>query len=48
MDVVLAPGAFRARRGHGGVRCTPLDDGVLRLGPATLTVEHSPVARRPA
>ena len=38
MDVVLAPGAFRGLRGHGGVRCTPLDDGVLRLGPATLTV----------
>lgn len=38
MDVVLAPGAFRALRGHGGVRCVPLDDGLLRLGPATLTV----------
>ncbi|GAA5051567.1 MOSC domain-containing protein YiiM [Thermocatellispora tengchongensis] len=38
MDVVLAPGAFRALRGHGGVRCVPLDDGRLRLGPATLTV----------
>lgn len=38
MDVVLAPGAFRGLRGRGGVRCTPLDDGVLRLGPATLTV----------
>jgi len=40
MDVVLAPGAFRALRGRGGVRCVPLDDGELRLGPATLTV-HS-------
>ncbi len=39
MDVVLAPGAFRGLRGRGGIRCTPLDDGVLRLGPATLTVE---------
>lgn len=38
MDVVLVPGAFRGLRGRGGVRCTPLDDGVLRLGPATLTV----------
>lgn len=38
MDVVLAPGAFRGLRGRGGVRCTPLDDGVLRLGPATLIV----------
>jgi MOSC domain-containing protein YiiM len=44
MDVVLAPGAFRALRGHGGVRCTPLDDGILRVGPATLTVERSPAA----
>lgn len=38
MDVVLAPGAFRGLRGHGGVRCVPLDDGELRVGPATLTV----------
>ncbi|RIQ10866.1 molybdenum cofactor biosysynthesis protein [Jiangella rhizosphaerae] len=38
MDVALAPGAFRGLRGRGGIRCTPLDDGVLRLGPATLTV----------
>ncbi|MGV9361234.1 MOSC domain-containing protein [Amycolatopsis sp. NPDC003731] len=44
MDVVLAPGAFRGLRGHGGVRCVPLDDGILRLGPATLTVARSPVA----
>ncbi|GGP75446.1 MOSC domain-containing protein [Saccharothrix coeruleofusca] len=36
MDAVIAPGAFKALRGHGGVRCVPLDDGVLRLGPATL------------
>jgi hypothetical protein len=33
MDVMLAPGAFRALRGRGGVRCEPLDDGVLRTGP---------------
>jgi MOSC domain-containing protein YiiM len=38
MDVVLAPGAFRALRGRGGVRCEPLDDGVLRLGPARLRI----------
>ncbi|AXB49167.1 molybdenum cofactor biosysynthesis protein [Amycolatopsis albispora] len=38
MDVVLAPGAFRGLRRRGGVRCEPLDDGLLRLGPATLTV----------
>ena len=39
MDVVLAPGAFRALRGRGGVRCEPLTSGVLRLGLATLLVE---------
>ncbi|MDY0946180.1 molybdenum cofactor biosysynthesis protein [Frigoribacterium sp. CFBP9039] len=38
MDVVLAPGAFRALRGRGGIRCEPLTSGALRLGPATLAV----------
>jgi hypothetical protein len=38
MDAMIAPGAFRGLRGHGGVRCTPLTDGLLRLGPAKLTV----------
>ncbi|WP_053204458.1 MOSC domain-containing protein [Jiangella muralis] len=42
MDVALAPGAFRGLRGRGGVRCTPLDDGALQLGPATLTVQPAP------
>jgi MOSC domain-containing protein YiiM len=37
MDVTIAPGAWRALRGRGGIRCTPLDDGVLRLGPVTVT-----------
>jgi MOSC domain-containing protein YiiM len=46
MDVVVAPGAFRAMRGRGGVRCAPLDDGVLRLGPARLRVLE-PVAATP-
>jgi MOSC domain-containing protein YiiM len=36
MDAVLAPGAFRALRGRGGMRCEPLTDGVLRVGPAVL------------
>ena len=36
MDAVIAKGAFKGLRGHGGVRCTPLDDGLLRLGPANL------------
>ena len=38
MDTVLAPGAFKALRGHGGIRTTPLTSGVLRLGPAVLAV----------
>ncbi|TQM85577.1 hypothetical protein FHX81_8071 [Saccharothrix saharensis] len=37
MNAVIAPGAMRALRGRGGKRCVPLDDGLLRLGPATLT-----------
>ncbi|KOV82897.1 MOSC domain-containing protein [Nocardia sp. NRRL S-836] len=36
MDAVIAPGAFKALRGKGGMRCVPLDDGVLRLGTAVL------------
>jgi MOSC domain-containing protein YiiM len=39
MDHVLAPGAFRAMRGLGGMRCEPLTDGVLRLGTATVEVD---------
>jgi hypothetical protein len=38
MDVVIGPGAWRALRRRGGVRCVPLDDGVLRLGPVTAEV----------
>lgn len=36
MDHEVAPGAFRAMRGRGGVRCDPESDGVLTLGPAVL------------
>lgn len=36
MDVVIAPGTWKALRGRGGVRCEPLDDGWLRRGPARL------------
>ncbi|MTD17181.1 molybdenum cofactor biosysynthesis protein [Nakamurella sp. YIM 132087] len=36
MDIVLAPGAFRALRGLGGVRCRPTSSGSLRIGPAIL------------
>ncbi|WP_433291735.1 molybdenum cofactor biosysynthesis protein [Actinoplanes sp. CA-030573] len=37
MDVMIAPGARKALRGKGGVRCAPLDDGILRVGPVLWT-----------
>lgn len=37
MNEVFAPGAHEALRGHGGIRSEPLDDGFLRVGPATIT-----------
>lgn len=37
MDVALAPGAHRALKGRGGMRCEPLTSGTLRLGPAVAT-----------
>ncbi len=42
MDVTIGPGAQRALRGRGGVRCTPLSDGVITLGPATFRVVTGP------
>ncbi|MBT2593725.1 MOSC domain-containing protein [Arthrobacter sp. ISL-72] len=36
MDRMLAPGAHKAMRGRGGVRCQPLSDGILHRGPAVL------------
>jgi MOSC domain-containing protein YiiM len=39
MDVAIGPGGWRMLRGHGGVRCAPLDDGRLRVGPVAFTVE---------
>ncbi|WP_278235962.1 MOSC domain-containing protein [Isoptericola sp. AK164] len=45
MDRMLAPGVHAAMRGRGGVRCTPVSDGVLRRGPAVLV---SPVALDPS
>ena len=36
LDQVYAPGAHKAMRGHAGIRCEPLDDGQLSVGPATL------------
>jgi hypothetical protein len=38
MDAVIGTGAQRALRGKGGVRCTPLSDGILRLGKADFRV----------
>ncbi|WP_250035057.1 molybdenum cofactor biosysynthesis protein [Paractinoplanes maris] len=38
MDVTVGPGAWKALRGKGGIRCTPLDDGVLRVGPVRAEV----------
>ena len=44
MDAMLAPGAHKAMRGRGGVRCQVLSDGVLQRGPAVLV---SPVPLDP-
>ena len=38
MDVVYAPGAARAMRGRGGLRCAVLSSGTLRRGPTELRV----------
>ena len=40
LDVAIAPGAMRALRGRAGVRCTPLNDGRLRVGPVDVVVER--------
>jgi hypothetical protein len=42
MDVAIGPGAWRSLRGKGGVRCAPLNDGMLRLGPVAATTEALP------
>ncbi|MEV2240649.1 molybdenum cofactor biosysynthesis protein [Micromonospora sp. NPDC049891] len=42
MDVTIGPGAWRGLRGRGGVRCTPLTDGILRVGPVDVTIEDGP------
>ncbi len=36
LDTVLTAGAHRGMRGRGGIRCSPLSDGELLLGPAVL------------
>ena len=44
MDEMLAPGAHKAMRGRGGVRCQVISDGILHRGPAVLI---SPVPLEP-
>ncbi len=39
LDVTIAPGAWRSLRGKGGIRCTPLNDGVLRRGPVSVEIQ---------
>ncbi|MFJ8613704.1 molybdenum cofactor biosysynthesis protein [Streptomyces sp. NPDC093675] len=44
MDTTIGPGAQRALRNRGGVRCTPLSDGLITLGPARFAVVSLPTA----
>ena len=37
MDEAFGRGARDALRGHAGIRAEPLDDGVLRVGPVTIS-----------
>ena len=39
LDVTIAPGAWRSLRGKGGIRCTPLNDGILRRGPVAVDIQ---------
>lgn len=45
MDQMLAPGAHKAMRGRGGVRCQVVSGGLLHRGPAVLV---SPVPLDPS
>jgi MOSC domain-containing protein YiiM len=38
LDETIAPGARKELRRHGGVRCRPLDDGTLRVGPVEVSI----------
>ncbi|MEU8735485.1 molybdenum cofactor biosysynthesis protein [Streptomyces tendae] len=42
MDSVIGPGTQRALRGKGGVRCTPMTDGVISVGAARFRVVEQP------
>ena len=50
MNEMYAPGAHQAFRGRAGIRCEPLADASLRLGPARLTacreLERDELSRR--
>jgi hypothetical protein len=41
MDATIGVGAMRALRGRGGIRCSPLTDASLRVGPVKATIERS-------
>jgi hypothetical protein len=36
-------GDRRALRGRGGIRCTPLNDGILRAGPVSTEIRAAPI-----
>ncbi len=38
LDTTIGPGTRAALRGHGGARCEPLTDGVLRIGAVSVEV----------
>ena len=40
LDATIGPGTRKSLRGKGGIRCVPLTDGVLRLGPVQVTVHR--------
>jgi MOSC domain-containing protein YiiM len=40
MDVAIGPGAWKSLRGRAGVRCTPLNDGRLRVGPVEVELDR--------
>jgi MOSC domain-containing protein YiiM len=39
MDATIGHGAMRAMRGKGGIRCSPLNDGRLRVGVVKTAIE---------
>jgi hypothetical protein len=39
MDVTIGEGAREALRGKGGIRCRPLNDGTLRVGPVSVLTQ---------